>query len=159
MEHSCAAATFRCKARALVKLKTQLSRYPNNHTPLRSLLKPTGYEHTVFTCTMYVPFGWIHRLKCNQYKLNPRNTQILVVSRIGWMQIHLEGRMSQQLLSFMSLLSSGTRCASWWVGSWMLLLCDRFKAACCCPPVACLASDSSLCGVILNHPEHIRVNW
>lgn len=104
-------------------------------------------------------------LQCEAYMMYDTNgchalEQIRVVSRMdGWIQITLEGQMSQQLLSFMSLLSSGTRCTSWWVESWMLLLCDRFKAGCCCPLGTCLASDSSLLGVILNHPGHNTDCW
>ena len=73
----------------------------------------------------------------------------------GWMDgctDKLLGQMSQQVLSFVSLLSSGTRGTSWWAEPWMLLLWDRFKAGCCCPLGSCLASDSSLLGVILNQP-------
>lgn len=76
----------------------------------------------------------------------------------GWTDKFGGGQMSQQLLSFVSLLSSGTRCTSWWAESWMLLLCDRFKAG-CCPLGTCLASDSSLLGVILNQPEDITDYW
>lgn len=71
----------------------------------------------------------------------------------GWIQEYLEHEIYQQLLSFVSLLSLGTGCTSWWVESWMLPLCDRFKAGCCCPVGTCLASDSSLLGVILKHPR------
>lgn len=70
----------------------------------------------------------------------------------GWMdeQTNLKGQISQQLLSFGSLLSSGTWSTIWWLESWRLLVCAGFKAeSCCFSQGMCLTSDSSLLGVAL----------
>ena len=59
---------------------------------------------------------------------------------------------SQQLLSLLSLLSSGTgRTGCGAEPLLTLLLCDRLKAECCGPMGACLASERSLLGVILKN--------
>lgn len=91
----------------------------------------------------------------NQYQL-----WLLSVWYPGWMDGWTnkpQVRISEELLSFVSLLSLGTWCTSWKVESWMLLLCWRFKAGCCCPLGTCLASDTSLLGVTLKQQGHVRL--
>lgn len=58
--------------------------------------------------------------------------------------VNVEWLPPQQLLFFMTLLSSRTPCSCWWAESWRPLLCDGFKAG-CCPPLG----TSSLFGVNL----------
>ena len=65
-------------------------------------------------------------------------------------QVNVQPQESQQLLFFVTLLSSGACWSSWEAESWTLLLNDWFKTECCCPPVVCLTPGVSLLGVILN---------